>query len=323
MLAIALLLAGCGDAAYAPSTLSPQGFGAARIADLWWFLLALGGAVFIAVMVYLAIALFRPRKPGDNAKNQRNGSRVILFAGIIAPAIILFVVFGFTVSTLNAISTPSISREFTIHVVAQQWWWEVRYPYQQIETANEIHIPAGEPVRFLLSSEDVIHSFWVPELQGKLDMVPGKTHELWLQADQPGVYIGQCAEFCGIQHAKMRFIIVAEPPEEFERWVAEQRQPASEPSESLALRGQQVFLSSTCINCHAVAGTNATGDLGPDLTHLASRRTLAAATIANNRGNLGGWIADPQHIKPGAFMPPTPLTGPELQALLAYLATLK
>jgi cytochrome c oxidase subunit II len=320
MVAIVLLLVGC---AASPSTLSPQGPAATRIANLWWFLLVLGTLVFLVVLVFLFFALFGRKREDDATNSMRKGSRIVLYGGIIGPAVVLLVVFGFTVATLNALSMPEISQEYAVHVIGRQWWWEVRYPHQQIETANEIHIPAGQPVRIVLSSDDVIHSFWVPELHGKLDLVPGMTNEFWLQADRPGVYLGECAEFCGIQHAKMRFLIIAQPPEGFASWVEAQRLPARQPDDSLALRGQQVFLNSTCAYCHTVAGTQATGKLGPNLTHLASRQTLAAASVPNNRGNLGGWIIDPQHIKPGNLMPPTSLTGSDLQALLAYLATLE
>ena len=305
-----------------PSALAPQGPAAARIAGLWWFLLTLGGAVYLVVLVYLATALFRRRR-GNNANSMERGEKIVLYAGNIAPAIILAVVFGFTVATHNALAMPESAAANTIHVVGRQWWWEVRYPDQAIITANEIHIPAGEPVRLVLSSEDVIHSFWVPELHGKLDLVPGMTNDFWIEADQPGVYRGFCAEFCGVQHAKMGLLVIAQPREEYDQWLEAQRLPARQPEDALAVRGQEVFLGSTCINCHAIAGTHATGNLGPDLTHLASRRTLGAVTVENNRGNLGGWIADPQHIKPGVLMPPTPLTGDDLQALLAYLETLE
>lgn len=321
MTAMALFLAACSDRT--PSALDPRGPAATRIADLWWFLLSLAGLVFLGVVGYLLFALFRRRQAGYAENTLLKGSRIVLFAGIIMPAVILTIVFGFTVATLNAISTPDIPEEYTIHIIGHQWWWEVRYPHQQIVTANEIHIPAGQPVRIVLNSEDVIHSFWVPELQGKLDLVPGMTTEYWIEADEPGVYIGECAEFCGVQHAKMQFLVIAEPLEQYAAWIEAQGQPARQPEDSLALRGQEVFLGSTCINCHTVAGTHATGESGPDLTHLASRRTLAAASVPNNRGNLTGWITDPQHIKPGALMPPTDLTGSELQALLAYLATLE
>jgi cytochrome c oxidase subunit 2 len=251
------------------------------------------------------------------------GVRILLYGGVIAPAIVLLVVFGFTIATLRALAMPEIPAEYTVHVVGHQWWWEVRYPQQLVQTANEIHIPAGRPVRFILSADDVIHSFWVPELHGKLDLIPGQTNEFWLQAEQPGVYLGECAEFCGIQHAKMRFLVVAQTPAEFNAWLAAQRLPARPPQEPLAVSGQQVFLNSGCIYCHTIAGTQATGKLGPDLTHFASRQSLASATVPNNRGNLGGWIADPQHLKPGTQMPPTAISGDDLQALLAYLATLQ
>lgn len=317
---LALILVGCQNA---PAIVDPRGPAATRIADLWWFLLGLGGLVYLAVLVFLALALLRRKEPTSTEQGLYAGSRIVLLGGIIAPAVILLVVFGFTVATLNALSMPDTSDRYTVHVVGHQWWWEVRYPDSGVVTANEIHIPAGEPVRVVLSSDDVIHSFWVPQLQGKLDMVPGVTNAIWLQADQPGIYRGECAEFCGIQHAKMHLLIIAEPPDQFDQWLEAQRQPAVEPSDSLAQRGQQVFLSSTCGNCHAIAGTHATGRLGPDLTHFASRHTLAAATVANNRGNLTGWIADPQHIKPGAYMPPSGLSGSDLQAILTYLETLE
>jgi cytochrome c oxidase subunit 2 len=321
----AFALSGCDSPL---STLDPQGPAAARIADLWWFLLALGGAVYLAVLGYLFFALFRRRLQEKILNTQspntmEKGSRIVLFAGIIVPAIILLVVFGFTVATLNALSMPETADEYTVHVVGRQWWWEVRYPAQGVITANEIHIPAGQPVRVVLSSDNVIHSFWVPELHGKLDLVPGQTNEFWLEADQPGVYVGACAEFCGIQHAKMGLLVIAQPVEEFDAWLEAKLQPAAEPEDKLAAQGMQVFMESTCMYCHTVAGTQATGVLGPDLTHLASRRTLGSATVENNRGNLSGWIVDPQHTKPGALMPPTALTGTELQALLAYLETLE
>jgi cytochrome c oxidase subunit 2 len=328
--ASAILLAGCNADL---SALNTQGAGARRIATLWWWEFGIGTAVYVLVMAFLVFALFRGRRRGLDADPygtqdadedaERTGTRIVLFGGIIAPAIILFTVFGMTVGTLNALSTPDIPEEYTVHVVGRQWWWKVRYPHHGFETANEIHIPTGQPVRIVLSSEDVIHSFWVPELHGKLDLVPGMTNEMWIEADEPGVYIGQCAEYCGTQHANMRFLIIAEPAESYEAWTVAQQQPAPEPTDSLAVRGRQIFLNSTCVTCHTIAGTHATGNLGPDLTHLAGRRTLAAATVPNNRGYLGGWILDPQHTKPGSLMPATPLTGDDLQALLAYLETLE
>ena len=343
MMLIFLTLAGCNNA---PSAMDPRGPAAAAIADLWWWLLGMGGAVYVVVMAYMLVALYRRRRdrrvrhgvleagrddhaeipsmdePFVTRSSMEKGERVVLWAGIVAPTVILAIVFGMTVATLNVLATPQTVDRYTVQIVGRQWWWEVRYPNAGVITANEIHIPAGQPVRVVLSSDDVIHSLWVPELHGKLDLVPGMTNEFWLEADQPGIYRGLCAEFCGVQHAKMGFMVVAQPLDDFEAWLAAQSQPAAEPTDSLAVRGQQVFMSSTCINCHTIAGTEATGVLGPDLTHLASRQTLGAATVPNTRGNLGGWIANPQHIKPGVFMPGTPLTGDELQALIEYLTTL-
>jgi cytochrome c oxidase subunit II len=315
-----LLLAGCGDP---PSALEPRGPAAQAIANLGWFLTVAGTLVYVAVMTVVLYALFRRRTRSLDDLAPRYGPRMILFGGVIIPAIILLLVYGFTFNTLRALSTPAVAKAIPIHVVGHRWWWEVQYPNQGFETANELHIPVGYPVQITLASQDVIHSFWVPELHGKLDMVPGDVNTFWIQADEPGAYWGECAEFCGIQHANMRFVVVAEPEEQFAAWLAQQQQPAAEPTEPQAQQGQEIFLSSTCIQCHTIKGTNATGDLGPDLTHLASRRTLAAGTLANNRGNLTGWIIDPQHIKPGNLMPSTRLTGEELQALLAYLATLE
>lgn len=316
-----VLLSGC---AHAPSILEPKGPAAQHVANLWWLLFWMATAVFVLVVGFLLLAIFRRR--GDLAPSTvepRSGSRIVLWGGIIAPALVLMVVVGATLWTLRVLASPAIPGELTVHVIGQRWWWEVQYPQQQFATANEIHIPVDQPVRFVLSSPNVIHSFWVPELQGKMDLVPGTTNELWLEADEPGVYRGICAEFCGVQHAKMNFLVVAEPREEFEAWLANQQQPAPQPTDSLTQLGQEIFFESGCMNCHAIRGTQASGELGPDLTHLAGRRTLASAAIDNNLGNLGGWIANPQHIKPGSLMPATDLTGTELQALLAYLATLE
>jgi cytochrome c oxidase subunit 2 len=237
------------------------------------------------------------------------------------PVVVLVGVYALSLGTMRAIRGQG-SDEVVIDVIGHQFWWEVRYPNQEIVTANEIHIPVGEPVALRLTSADVIHSFWVPELHGKLDLTPGLTTHLLLQADQPGEYRGQCAEFCGVQHARMGLLVIAGTRADFDAWVARQQLPAAPPTDEVAIAGQQVLLGSSCVYCHTVAGTNATGTLGPDLTHLASRRTLAAATVPNTRGHLAGWIIDPQAIKPGNKMPPTNLSAEELLALLAYLETL-
>lgn len=321
LMLILTMLSGC---THAPSMLEPQGPAATVVADLWWLLFWMATAVLVLVMGFLLLALWRPRRAAAaEATAVRRGSRIILWAGIITPTAILLVVFVATLWTLRALATPARADELTIHVIGQRWWWEVQYPAQQFATANEIHIPAGQPVRLVLSSSNVIHSFWAPELQGKIDLVPGKVNSLWLEADEPGVYRGECAEFCGVQHAKMNFLIIAQPQAEFEAWLAQQQQPAAQPTDALARLGQQIFFEADCMQCHTIKGTDATGNLGPDLTHIASRRTLGSASLENNLGNLGGWVSNPQHSKPGSLMPPTALTGVELQALLAYLATLE
>jgi cytochrome c oxidase subunit 2 len=303
--------------------LNAAGPAAARINALWWYLFAVGGVVYLVVMGYLLLALFRRRSDARDEGSPSEGPRVVVWGGAVIPALILVVTFGVTVFTMGALNEPEEANDLIIEVTGNRWWWDVRYPGFGFRTANEIHIPVDQPVAVKLTSDDVIHSFWVPKLHGKLDMIPGQVTEFWLEASEPGVYLGECAEFCGIQHAKMQFLVIALEESEFEAWVTQQQQPAPEPTNELTQAGQQVFLGSSCVYCHAVEGTNATGDLGPDLTHLASRRTLAAGTVPNNRGNLGGWIVAPHTIKPGSLMPPTQLTGPELQALLAYLETLQ
>jgi cytochrome c oxidase subunit 2 len=275
----------------------------------------------MGIMLY---GLFRRRS--DTAGYERwrqRGPRLILFGGALIPGLILLVIYGFTLSTLSALSATNTGESLAIEMTGHQWWWEVRYPNEQITTANEIHIPVGERVAIHLLSEDVIHSFWVPELNGKLDLVPGKTNTIWLQADEPGEYWGLCAEYCGIQHANMLFVVVAHPAEEFTTWLDDQRQPAPEPRNEAIQEGLDVFMEVECAQCHAISGTNATGDLGPDLTHFASRLTIGAGAVLNNRGNLSGWIVDSHGIKPGNLMPPSELTGPQLQALLTYMETLR
>lgn len=309
-----------------PSALDPQGQAAANIANLWWIMFWLGTAVFVIVTLLLLIIVFTNRRRGAypepdlRAPDRRSW---IWWGGVIMPSVILATTLFFTLRSHIALAFPPTPAALTIEIIGHRWWWEVRYPEQQITTANEIYIPVGQAVNVRLATADVIHSFWVPELNGKMDMIPGKTNTLWLHADEPGMYRGICTEFCGIQHAKMQYVVIAVPPDEFAAWLEHQRQPAPAPATARIRRGQQIFLGSACVYCHAVRGTNASGQLGPDLTHVASRQTLAAGVLPNNRGSLGGWITNPQHIKPGNLMPPTNLTGNELQVLLDYLDTLE
>jgi cytochrome c oxidase subunit II len=328
-LAVVLTTTGCRVAPVTrniPNALDPRGFGAREVAELWWIIFGLGTAVFVVVTALLLFVVYRRRVNRSEEEvdlEEVSGTPWILGGGIVVPFIILMVTYGFSLNTLTKLSNPPQPPVVTIEVLGHRWWWEVRYPEYGIVTANEIVIPAGRPVEILLSSDNVIHSFWVPQLHGKLDMTPGRVDSMWLQAERPGVYRGLCAEFCGLQHSKMQFLVIAQEPDEFNTWLARQQQPAPEPVDDLTFRGQQVFFSAACVYCHTIRGTPATGVLGPDLTHLASRRTLAAAVIENNRGNLAGWIVDPQNVKPGNLMPPTPLDAADLQALLAYLGTLE
>ncbi|MGZ8377343.1 MAG: cytochrome c oxidase subunit II [Gemmatirosa sp.] len=279
----------------------------------------------------------RGRTGSGRPASERQGARWMVIGGIVVPTLVLLVVLVPTLRTLGAIGAPAdqlatldaVPRagELVIEVVGRQFWWEVRYhdtdPRRVFDTANELRIPVGRRVLLRLRSSDVIHSFWVPGLQGKMDLIPGRVNVLTLQADRPGVWRGQCAEFCGVQHGKMGLTVVAEPPERFAAWQASQRLLAAVPADSLGRADQQAFLASGCTLCHAVRGTDARGKLGPDLTHVGSRLTLAAATLPNSPGNLYGWIADPQAHKPGSLMPALPLRADELHAIVRYLTALR
>ena len=270
-------------------------------------------------------------------RSERIGVRVMVGGGIVFPTIVLGILLVFVMRTLAATSLPSHvfaqpadpprPGELTVLVTGHQFWWEVEYldadPRLRFETANELRIPVGRRVVVRLAAGDVIHSFWVPGLQGKMDNVPGRTNALWLEASQPGRWRGQCAEYCGVQHAKMAFVVVAEPAAQWEAWAARQRRPAPEALDSGARADRATFLASGCVLCHAVRGTPAGGDLGPDLTHLASRLTLAAGTLPNTPGHRYGWVADPQAIKPGNRMPAVPMSAAELHGVVRYLGTLE
>jgi cytochrome c oxidase subunit 2 len=315
-----------------PSTLGPHGPNAAHIAQLWWLMLGLGIAIFAVVTELLAAALLRRRRATSSTAPESSGDvgrRWLLWGGIILPLVVLTIIFGDTIYTLAAVEVPQGQSAFQIHVVARQWWWQVDYPDQGITTANEIHVPVGVPVQIQLESTDVIHSFWVPELAGKMDLIPSQINSVTLQSDQAGVYRGECAEFCGMQHAHMGFMVVAQSQGDFNAWLAAQQKPAPTPADPTAQQGQHIFVSAGCVFCHTVRGLDDKSidrsaiDLGPDLTHLSSRLTIAAASLNQNRGNLAGWVVDPQHVKPGAQMPNQYLNSQDLQTLLAYLATLQ
>jgi cytochrome c oxidase subunit 2 len=303
--------------------LAPHGSGAQRIDSLWWFMFWIAATVFGVVMAILIAAIVRRRRTRAQDPSKTGGETFVVVAGIIVPFLILTGLFIYVLHVMRADAASVRDARMTIDVVGHDWWWEVRYPEQGAVTANEIHIPVGEEVRLQLTTDDVIHSFWVPQLNAKTDLIPGKTNYMSLEADRPGTYRGQCAEFCGLEHARMAFYVVADPPDVFQSWVANQAQPEALPVGSQARLGQRIFLNQTCVGCHTIRGTAANGDEGPDLTHFATRATLAAGTLPNTRGNLGGWVADPQGVKPGVKMPPSNLEPRELQAVLTYLEGLR
>jgi cytochrome c oxidase subunit II len=308
---------------------SPQ---ARAVAHLWWWMFGVGVAIWLGVTV---LALYAARAPpgargSDDVMHvsedthHRIERRVsaAMFATILVLA--CFLTYDFSVGHLLA---EHPQRALTIDVVGHQWWWEVKYenpdPSKSIGTANEIHVPVGEPVQFKLRSTDVIHSFWAPNLNGKRDLIPGYVSTLWFKADTAGVYRGQCAEFCGLQHAQMAFFIVAEPRIKFNAWLAAGSSPPDPPTDSTLLYGQRIFMSSGCSVCHAIGGTEARATVGPDLTHFKSRMSIAAGSLANTRANLTRWVRNPSAIKPGVRMPALPFKPVELDALVSYLETLK
>jgi cytochrome c oxidase subunit 2 len=320
-----ILAAATAACAGPASMLRTAGPGATRVEHFWWLLFGISAAVFFFVGALVLLAVVRRRRPsqGDPGREVEPawGHRFILVSGVVVPVVILSATFLVTLREMTALAKPLHSSRLTVAVVGHLWWWEARYPNGAV-TANELHIPVGEPVRLELTTADVIHSFWVPQLQTKMDQIPGHTNEMWLQADAPGRYRGQCSQFCGLQHAHMIFFVVADPPGDFQTWVTRQAEPAAAPS-TPAANGLVVFTSNTCAGCHAIRGTTAVATVGPDLTHLADRATLAAGTIDNTPAQLARWITDPQGVKPGAIMPPTQLSPSDLADLVAYLQSLK
>jgi cytochrome c oxidase subunit 2 len=307
-----------------PSMFASAGPQAERLAALGWTLSVAGTVVFAVVMAILLWPLWRRRHapPGDGPPPPVRERAWILVGGTALPALILAGVFVLTLSTARAIAPPG-QIPLTIEVTGHQWWWDVHYPDDSIRTADEIHVPVGRPVKLLLRTDDVLHSFWLPNLTGKTDLITGITNATWIQASRPGTWRGQCAEYCGMQHAHMAISVVAQPDGEYRRWIAQERASSQQPSDSTALAGERVFLTASCGYCHTVRGTQAGGRVGPDLTHIASRLTLAGGALPNTRGNLAGWILNPDRIKPGVKMPAVPLSGPELQSVIAYLESLR
>ena len=313
------------------SALHAAGPLAERTAHLWWLAFWLASGVYVVVLGMLWWAMARARRREREGAVLDEGGEQRMTKGVtygIAAAIVILLTFLVAdLSVGRTLSPIPITQPLTIELTGKQWWWQATYAdtsvHGRFTTANEIHVPVGTPVLFLLSAQDVIHSLWVPSLAGKKDMIPGYTQSFWFTADTAGIYRGQCAEFCGMQHAKMALFIVAEPHEQYRAWVARQQQPSSIPTDSAPMRGKSLLLGGTCVMCHAIEGTPAGSHAGPDLTHLASRRTIAAGSLPNTRETLRAWITDPQRIKPGAKMPATAFAPNDMNALLSYLESLK
>ncbi len=310
--------------------LSPASTPAQHLALLGWLLIGIACTVIVLVTIAILLPLRRRQRsladtPPTGSAHQDEGRSPII-ASTALSAVILLGAFVATVATLAATASPPGPPALAIAVTGHQWWWDVEYQdadvARTVRTANEIHVPVGQPVRLAVQSIDVVHSFWVPALQGKIDIIPGQTNVFWIEADRPGTYRGQCAKYCGMQHANMRLSVIADPPQTFATWLDQQRRPAAPPADSLVRVGQTAFVSGPCAFCHTIRGTEAAGRAGPDLTHLAARHTIAAGTLENTSGNLYGWVADAPGIKPGTLMPRLDLDPRTLQALVAYLRTL-
>lgn len=315
LLVLVLLATACSSAA--DGAFAPAGPTARQPYLLTWLMIILGTVIYLLVGAVLLVAL-RRRPAVEEAHARRIDRRMIIVGGLLLPAPVLLVLLVANIAVLAGQDSDPTMR---IEIEGYQYWWEVRYPEQGIVTANEVHIPTGEPIELMLSTDDVIHSWWVPELSGKRDLIPGQSNVLLIEADRPGIYRGQCAEFCGIQHANMAMFVVAHEPAAFASWAASQATPPPALTANLQ-RGQDVFIDN-CAGCHAVQGTPANGQEGPDLTHFASRMTIGAGAVPNDRGHLGGWVANAQSIKPGNLMPPIPIPASGMNDLLDYLESLQ
>ncbi len=324
LLALAIpLLAGCGGN---QNVLNPESPAEHSISNLFWIMMVGAWIGLGVVAFFLLLGWVRRHRSGlPGGGGERAGATLVLVLGLAVPVVVLTALFWYSdVHVIGATSAPAArSTSMTVDVIGHQWFWEVRYPGTDAVTANELHIPARTRVTVVAKTADVIHSFWVPRLNRKIDMIPGRPNRVLLYANKPGVYGGRCSEFCGLQHANMQLEVYADPPDTFRRWLQREATPAARPADGAARRGQQVFLSQACADCHAIRGTDAKGTAGPDLTHLASRSTLAAITIPNEPGYLRDWIRDPQHFKPGSKMPGLPLSDRQLADLVAYLESLR
>lgn len=300
---------------------------AARVAQLTWFMIIVSAVIFGVVIVIMAITMARRRGHRDDQPDLvERGDQWLLWGGAVIPVVVLVAVVVYAVRVMrenDQNSTPA----GTVLVTGHQWWWQLDYDLggtvARFRTANELHVPVGRPVRLRLTTADVIHSFWVPSLRGKMDLLPGDTNEMSFEADRAGTYSGACAEYCGAQHAHMAITVVAQDSASFAAWARHQAEQSA-PVDSSMAEGERLFVGGVCSSCHTVRGTTASGTIGPDLTHVAARATIAAGSLPTSLGNFEGWIANPQGVKPGTLMPRVAeFGGPELQAIAKYLSGLK
>ncbi len=322
--AIACGLAGCGGR---QSILAPRSRQTHVISLLWWWMLGAAVVVFAGAAGLLVLAYFKRRSSGLPFFGQREKvvSAIVIAFGIAIPLVVLVTLFGASdIYAIRFSQAPSAgSTTMTVQVIGRQWWWEIRYPANGAVTANEMHIPIGTRIRVVATTADVIHSLWVPRLARKIDMIPGRRNSILFDTPDAGRYFGQCSEFCGPQHAHMRIAVIAEPRSSFDAWLANMATPALAPASARQREGRSLFFSRGCGGCHQLRGTTAHGTIAPDLTHLATRSTLAALTIPNTRSELAAWIEDPQAIKPGNHMPDLGLTRAESETVASFLEALR
>lgn len=324
-----LLCTGCSEI---PAVFRPASISAKVTSELIQTVFIISAIGFVVVESILLFTVFKYRS-ADNSKEippQIEGNRRLEIIWTTAVTVILAVIFIISLNPLWIISYPPASKSgasstenLNIQVIGRQWYWEFDYLDYQVNTANELHIPVGVPVMFELVSADVIHSFWVPELSGKIDVIPGHTNRIWIQAEKPGIYEGQCAEFCGVEHAHMRMLVIAESKEQFEAWLLHQQTVPKADLTSDETEGELLFLSGSCSSCHSIKGTEADGTQGPDLTHFASRTTFAGGSFQNTPENISKWLKNPQEMKPGNQMPNLGLSDNDIRLLQAYLENLK
>lgn len=305
-----------------PSVFDPHSAYAWSIYHLSVVVIVMMGLIVLLVAGLVLYACVRFREGRHPEPRLVYGNRKIEIVYTLGPLLLLAVIFGLTIRSMEA-SDPVTRTRDNIVVVGHQFWWEVRYPGTGIVTANEVHIPAGTPQLFGMEAADVIHDFWVPQLGRKMDMVPGYHRDVWLAADKPGIYLGTCAEYCGHEHAWMRIRVIAQTPAEFAQWEAGQEKIPPIPASGDAAQGARYFGAMSCANCHSIEGTNARGKIGPNLTHLASRSTIAAGRLPNDPDDLAHWLKDPDKYKPGSYMPNLGLTDEQVRDLVAYLETLR